>query len=373
MELVRVTKKELKQEAGRMLASGAGTVAITPQRAASQSENPFAADDDILLLYAKDPQGNIAGYAGILPGILNGRTSEKIFWNSCWYADPEYGGQVSVPLLTEFLRVTGQRVLFSDLSEKTAAIIGRLGGFTIRQRQGIILRMRSSLHHRAMNRKGSSLRNRVLRFAAMTGLLKLTDSLFNAGRNLRLSKFRGKIPDGVTSAEFDFPDAGQLEFIRNISSNAITRPAREQVEWWMESFWLTKKDESNRSLENRYFFSAFARDFHYLWFEAADRTSRLGIALLTFRDGTVKTPYLWFEPDRKEDFFSALLHFILSGEQNKVLITFHEEFSRFVALSSPRYLPRQAKTRYTAVADRLTAIAGIDFGMQDGDGDYLFT
>ncbi len=373
MEIYRVQKRDLVRTAQQMLESPGPAVAITPSRAAGQVSNPDAGDEDILLLYVKDNEGEIAGYAGILPGRLPGRPGLKIYWNTCWYADPRYGGQVSIPLLTEFLRITRRKVLFSDLAEKTVAILQHTGGFVAGERTGVILRLRQSLHQRAGGRRGESVTDRALRSLAGAGLLRLTDMAMNRSRNRKLKKYSRPRKTGARAETFDFPSGEQVKFIREHSENQVTRPDAQQISWWMNSRWLTTKDSLNRSLDRRYHFSSFAGEFRYTWIEVNGVHDKCGIALLTFRDGTVKTPYLWYEKKCEMEFFSALFDFISNDVRNYVLITFQEAFAAFIREHAPAFLPKKTKKRYTAVSAEITRRTGENIVLQDGDGDYLFT
>ncbi len=372
MELIRIKQHELIQVADDMAAAPGTGIAITPWRARGQALNPVAAKDDILLLYVKDASGNVCGFAGILPGLLNGRPDQKIFWNSCWYADPRYGGQVSVPLLMEFLRITNRRVLFSDLSHQTMLIIQSLGGFIIRKRQGVLVRLRSSMHERAVNIRKTSLPGRMVNIMAVTGLFRLYDLMLNLSVKKRHRAFIQASTDWST-LESDFPSDSQIKFIQEHSHHDITRPDKSQIEWWMDSHWLTQDKNEYKALRPHYFFSIYASDFRYSWLEIRKSDTRAGIALLTYRDGTVKTSYLWYTHEFEEEFFSELYRFILRNDNYKVIVSFHEAFVRFIKANPKMYRTSLEKIRYTAIDEQIAKISGKDFVMQDGDGDYLFT
>ncbi len=373
MELVRIQKKDLVAVADEMVSIPGRGLAITPARARSQAANPFASPDDVLLLYVKDAENHIAGYAGILPGLLNGREEEKICWNSGWYADPRYGGQVSIPLLMEFLNITGKRVLFSDLTEKTAAVIRTQGEFVTRERKGTLLRLRSSLHKRATNLRTGDIRATFLKGMDAAGILEATDRLINAGVNARILSWTEKRKPDIRTVEFEVPSDEQLKYIRQVSGRNVTIPTREQVRWWMESRWLTVPNARNRWMGRGYYFGVFASEFRYIWVEVLRGEHRVGMALLTYRDGDIKTPYLWYDRDHAVDFFRGLFLHIIHDRRNRVIITFHEAFADYLNNLAPPVLKSKQLVRHTAIAGELASLAGGPFEMQDGDGDYLFT
>ncbi len=374
MEFIRVKRVDLKRTADEMLAREGKNIAITPWRAQSQAENPYAVDEDVLLIYARDDHGDIAGFTGLLPGILSGKKQERIFWVSCWYAHPHYrGGKVSVPLLTESLEITGRRIIHTDISQRTAAYLSRLGDFSIRERKGALIRIRSSLHSRAKNLRPYSSATRLVKAVYYTGLFKLSDKLINAAMNISLASWLKKSQSEMSAEPFDFPSPGQMAFIREKSINDFTRPDQKQIEWWMKEGWLIKKTSRNESLDHRYHFSSFADEFRLIWVEVSRNRERLGIALLNFRDGTIKTPYLWYDKKNESDFFRGLYHHILSDRRNNVLFTSHEAFADYAAGLKRTWLAMERKHRFSAVTAELAAISGDGCVLQDGDGDYLFT
>ncbi|HYW96042.1 MAG TPA: hypothetical protein VE870_10675 [Bacteroidales bacterium] len=375
MEFIRVKKHELERLAETMFARKGSQVAITPWRARSQASNPHARNDDVVMIYARDDNGYLAGFTGLLPGLLNGREDlPRIHWVSCWYADPAYrGGKVAVPFLNDSLEITGSRIIHTDINARTASYLERLGDFSIRKRDGVLLRLRSSLHTRAMYLKPVSARNRFLRTLAAAGILKLVDALINVSRKRGQGSFLLQQITGVSLHTFDFPSDDQLDYIRQKARREFIRPDRKLIEWWMAAGWVTKKEAGNASLETRYYFSAFAGDFHFTWLEVDGKEGRLGIALLNFRDGTVKTPYLWYEKEKEDAFFTSLYHFILSDKKNRVVLTFHEAFAAFIQKYSDTYLRAEPKTRYSAITTLLASAGGQDLRMQDGNGVNLFT
>ncbi|MFH2218609.1 MAG: GNAT family N-acetyltransferase [Pseudomonadota bacterium] len=82
------------------------TAPITPARALSQTKNPNAHPDDVVLLVAY--QGNqCVGYHGLLPGMLeqNGQLS-KVFWATAFFVSPELRGSgIGKRLLSEIIKL----------------------------------------------------------------------------------------------------------------------------------------------------------------------------------------------------------------------------------------------------------------------------
>ena len=374
MELIFVKQDELEPLAHRMLEDLPNPVAITPWRARSQARNPFVRKGDTLMIYGRTEEGKLAGFTGLLPTPLNGREEERIFWVSCWFALPQFrGGKIAVPLLNETLRITGSRIIHTDIQKKTADYLEKLGDFSIRSREGVLLRMRSSLHNRAAGVRPEGFRGRIAQLAATSRMLKIWDRSVNAFMNIRIRRGIVRHRSDATIESFEFPSAGQLDYIREKSKNEFIRPDKKLIEWWMKDGWVIKKEKRYASLGKRYYFSAFAESFRLEWYEIRKDGKRIGIALLNFRDGTVRTPYLWYEKDGEDVFFTALYNDILAKRRNKVLLTFHEAFAAYVIGRNESWLTFEKHVRYSAITGALARTGGDKLGMQDGDGDNLFT
>ncbi|OQY36860.1 MAG: hypothetical protein B6243_02070 [Anaerolineaceae bacterium 4572_5.2] len=82
-------------------------VPITMQRAISHAHNPYAAKDDIALLAAIDPDGEVVGYFGIMPLLLRqGDELLKMHWFTTWSVSPKVRGQgVGSRLMQEALNL----------------------------------------------------------------------------------------------------------------------------------------------------------------------------------------------------------------------------------------------------------------------------
>ncbi|MCK4748983.1 MAG: hypothetical protein KAT15_18150, partial [Bacteroidales bacterium] len=104
----------------------ADTIPITPERARSQQQNPYARPDDIVLWVATSGDGQVIGFAGSLPAF-DVHNSGRMGWNTCWWVDPDRGKDMALPLFSKFLYNWDQHVAFADMTQHTYAIIDQLG------------------------------------------------------------------------------------------------------------------------------------------------------------------------------------------------------------------------------------------------------
>lgn len=368
MEIRRIKASDLLEFAEKAASFYEGSIPITPWRADSQVKNPFSNPDDILLIVAGEAK-KLLGYIGILPGIEGKNSGKRLFWNSCWWVAPESGAIVSMSLLNEFMKITGKQIAFSDLSERTWQIIDKLG-FKVKKREGVLLNIRSGLHSRTSNKKKTDLKSRILVFTRSFGLFRLLDLFLNFIRPVGL-KLEKNMND-IDIQKLYIPDEESYSFIEENSENGITVPNEQHFSWWQSSPWLVKETKASKALFERYYFSSLTKDFEIYLVKVKRGKDILGIAVLSSREGVIKTQYLWYKSGNANDFFHALCKQITDSTINHRIITFHEDFSNYL-ISIVKYKSQiRNLKRYTAISPLISEKAK-DYQFQDGDGDYIFT
>ncbi|MCF8380184.1 MAG: hypothetical protein K9H49_11440 [Bacteroidales bacterium] len=367
MKIRHITKSELLEFANKAASYYLGNIPITPWRAESQVANPFAKNEDILLIVAEEDK-KLLGYIGILPGKPLEKSSDRLYWNSCWWVEVGAGAKVSLTLLSEFMKVTDKQVAFSDLSERTKEIIKKLG-FSLNERKGIIFNLKSALHQRISSKKKADVSG-LYKFLSATALLKFLDFGINLICPLRLKN--DKSYADISLEKLWIPTPEIFSYIKKTSQNQITIPNELHFNWWLKSRWLMKETKERQLLSERYFFSSLANNFELFLLKVQRGNQILGIALLGIRDGVVKTHYLWYEMLHAVVFFESVISHITYETENHRIITFHEEFSEYLKGKVKNRSRVKEVKRFTAISD---VISGIDlkYNFQDGDGDYIFT
>jgi len=376
MKFIHVKNSDLLSFSEKYFQKPGAVLPITPWRAVSQQQNPYATPDDVLLIAAVGEQEEILGFIGVLPGRSHIWEDSRIFWNSCWWIQQGGGAAISMGLLQEFLKITGNKVLFSDLSERTADIFKSLGGYEHDQRQGVLWQFRSGLAKRTLFVKRDRNRWPLLILARNTGVLKILDFLINCFKNRSIQKFL-KIHStfDIKTIIEESPSSQSQEFMQSLLKEPyLTIPEKELVRWWQDSEWLVKPESSNIHALNDYHFSTHANDFRKYWVQLKKENETVGVAFLTIRDGVVKIPYLFYQSAYEKEMFSGLICHLISSHENYRLLCFHEAFSNRIA--SMQKLPGKWERvmRYTAISETLLESAGdIKPIFQDGDGDSVFT
>lgn len=369
MEYREIRASEIVDYANQVVRSADPVVPITPWRASSQAKNPDARPDDVLLMVALDKSKKIVGYIGLLPFQLPDTTTERIFWNTCWWVTPDAGAGVSMNLFFRFLKATGNRVVFSDMTEKTAEILRRIQGYQVSSRTGIVLRFRHAYHSRIRNNKKTYT---VLRMFAATGGGRLVDTLLNIWSNDRIDRWLKDHPAPCTVGRCPEPNEQHLRFAREHACEGLTLPSIERFNWWKDHPWRVPADNDTRLIARRYFFSSISEQNDLYILECNCNESLTGLAIISNRDGVLKTHYLYYRSDSEHDFYQAIFRHFVTLPGAHTLVSFHEGFARFVSRQTFPMRIREA-VRYTAFSATLKDIPGKNTRLQDGDGDYVFT
>jgi hypothetical protein len=375
MEIIHVKAKNIETFALEYFKKDIPVVPITPWRANSQIKNPFVTEEDILLIAAKGINDEILGYMGILPFEYPQKNGARIYWNTCWWTKPGEGAVISMSLLYEFLKLTGNRVLFSDLSEKTDKLFKSMKGYRHISRKGYLIRFRSGLNNRIKFSKSLSTFAFTSKIIQKTGFFKAFDFFMNVFYNARIYRNLTLNLRKVVSFEISqVPDKKTLTFIRaNSGKNEITIPNKSMAKWWSESEWLVRPEKEISFLSEKYYFSSFSDRHTLYWLTIKSGEKIIGTACLSERDGLIKTPYLFYKKSKKKLFFKFLSYRIISNNRNHSLLSFHEEFCTYLA--KERSIPGRFKKvkRYTAVSDKIKELRHLKPRLQDGDGDAIFT
>jgi hypothetical protein len=370
MEFREIKASEIVDFANQLGASAAPVLPVTSWRARSQAENPDVRAGDTLLIVAFDAHEQIAGYIGLLPFQLPDTDTERIFWNTCWWIDPDAGAGVSLSLFSRFLKATGNRVVFSDMTDKTAEILRRLQGYQVSSRSGVVVRFRHAYNSRIRNSRNIP---RVLQLVAVTGVFRLADVLLNAGRKGQMARWLKVHPAPCTVNMCEEISDQHMHFAREHAGEDLTLPTTERFKWWKDHPWLVPPDSNTHRIARRYYFSALVRQNELFVLECNCNDTLAGFGIISNRDGVLKTHYLYFRSDLEQEFYLSLYRYMMCLHGAHTLVSFYEGFAGFVNKQSFPVIHTREATRYTALSDSLKEELGQNTRLQDGDGDYIFT
>jgi hypothetical protein len=344
-----------------MLKEKEGVIAISPERARSQQENPHARADEPCLWVARDSHGKVLGFAGSLPGY-NVNSGQRLGWNTCWWSDPQEGRECAMPLLGHFLKHWELQVAFADLSAHTHSIIRAMGFCHTREEDLYRVMLRWPLHK--MVRKGGWA-GKVLE-----PMLFPFVALVNGMLQKRICRARTGSDDVRVQCREEM-DEELYRFISEHAGGDLHLRSLEEWQWIDSASWLAAPGPEARSLARRYPFSYIATDFRRFWILGYVKEELRTAMLLSVREGFAKLLYQYgSEPEHA----LAALQQVLC-EQRKIysLVFAHPalvEVSPAILKMGFRHGKRK---RYVGVSRSVREDFPEDLHIQLGDGDALFT
>ncbi len=346
-------------------------VPISPARAYSQSLNPCSQAEDIALVIALDEKsGELLGFAGSYPSRLQKPDFKRYTWNSCWWVAEGVGAEVSMQLFVNFLKSWDKNVAFSDLTDKTFKIIRSLGFCHCMERPGVVLDIRPGFVSRIRAIYYSKRKIRSLaKLLLYTGIPWLADLLAEI---VLFIPFRTGKRQGYSRKPvfLDFPEEKDFVFMKRTGTGSIHNPESEELK--MPS-WICKPTGENVFLRMKYYFSSFAFRYKTFWlrWETDDRINAL--AMLSLRDGVLKTLYFYCEDGFSQYFPGEIMNYCFRNPGIRTIVTAQPLLTEYVSNRKFFILSRRMYTRYSAVSNEIMKYFERPPVLQDGDGDYRFT
>ena len=366
MDIQLIRKKELADYGKTVLERFKSDIPISPERALSQSLNPDAREEDILLITASENR-KLLSFIGIYPGKVDNDPSRRIFWVSCWWKANGVSSAVSRLVLEKFIEFAGENSGVPHLPSHIIPVLSK-HNIRIQGREGMLVRFRSAWHSRSLQRSIKGRFSKPVALLRRSGMLRLTDMLLNSTSSVRLLAV-----NQANTASFNLfshlPGEDFFSFIHQNFAGYMTLPVKESLEWICGNPWLVRPRDANAEILRRYHFSYVAAEFEHFFVEMRDEGKRVGAGFLSNRDGAVKTLFLFVLPGYREQFFNQLCASIQSQKKYHSLLTYEPEFVAFLQSRQNSRMKVEHVKRYTGTGNP----AYISLQPTDADGDSCFT
>ncbi len=346
-------------------------IPISPVRALSQSQNPDAKPNQIALVIALDDSGTkLLAYAGAFPSKITKKEKIEFAWNSCWWVTEGEGGDAGIKVFIRFLMSWENEVAFSDMTEKTFNIISSLGFCEMFTREGLVLSIRTGFYSRLQalslsNKPSASSAQLLIHFGIPFLFQGIERLIFHSFR-----LFKTFIPKAQKPVILDFLETKDFEFISKESISDFFVPDSYALQM---PVWLEKRNKSNSYLSKKYYFSSFAESFSTKWLRWESNGKINALAMISIRDGVLKTLYCYRTEEFKDEFPKLFLKYCFSEFTVRTLITSQPELVKYSKENKFFILSRRYFTRYSAISKELLKYFQTVPVLQDGDGDYRFT
>lgn len=376
MSFSYVKIKELKDFSTSSFNLKGYRAAITPWRALSQTNNPYADPEDIVLVLKKNERGQICGYIGALPFSLQHKNGEKFAWISGWRVYPEAKKGLSYELLENFVQNYDHRIMFSDMpSVKLAEKIQKAAGAVIKERKGFYIWLRFNLSKKLIAfSKKKKIYHKLYLYSGTFYLLFILEKLLNIFFHPLFSLISIlNEPKHLVMEKTRYPDEDDFRFILENAGKDVYIPSLQELKWYNNYPWLIKKDKNNSFIGAKYYFSSFAGKNEICWLRIRHKDHISGMVCLSIRDGVARTQYVYIRAGEEYNVCKMVLCFLFKKLYITDIISYQNAFVDSVKTILFPYLRMKKLKRYYGVSNKLLQITGLDFTMQDGSGDYVFT
>jgi hypothetical protein len=338
---------------------------LTELRAISQFHNPRANPNDIALIIAYENQ-LLIGLVGLFPNLINGQIGQAAYSNTCWWAHPEKGKLLAIPLFLKAFALCGQRMFMTDCTPHTLSILEKTNWFEFpNTNPGFRGFMKFNLHEIIPAKLPS--------FRKIKPLLKLSDLTLNfilaPYHKLIRSKFNlnGQKVEQITTLDEEL-----CAFIENHSQNEFTRRSGKELEWIMQFPWIKEKKDNQPIIGVDYPFSYIVESFEQYFIKISVSDQTIGLLFISLRDGHMKVPYVYFNEKDASQILKVIYQQALL--KNVVTLTiFCPQLVDVMDSATHPFIFRKKIKRLMAISKQLSDYYHQYPRMQDGDGDVVFT
>lgn len=356
MEFIEIKKKEILDFIKTDLYLNSRNIPITEERAISQTRNPRAEDEDILLIIAVNDTQDIVGYIGALPERLSDYPEYKLAWNSCWWTEKGQPSTVSLKLLFKFFGAYNYNVMMRDLTPTTKKIILSFNKFDVFKEL--------KAHKFFFKLKFAN------KFKKLSFLLKPIDGLFNLFMSMNLSLcFMQKIKDFEISYPTKFEEEDRI-FILKHNQKELFKRNIEELNWIIKNPWLSEGKEKN-SIQEKYYFSSVKKSFSNSIIKIKKSKEIVGLLFITEINGLLEIPYIYFDKKNINIVGQTILNQIIVNKITSFM-TFNLEVANWFYSNKRSFFFSKEINKEFVSSKNLKQYFDKEFDFQDGDGDFVF-
>ena len=319
---------------------------ISKRRVLSQLANPRADDSDTVLLTAFI-DGQLAAHIGVLPDRINDGTSPlKFGWLTGWWADHKKGRTAAAMIFFAAMKKYSNRIAISNFSADAKRVFDATRQF------------------RALAR--FDLTYFILALPSSWGFLGSTTQWLASA----IDRFAGRrrLPRSLEIQMIDSVDDELASFICNRA--AADHFARDPISWeWILRIPWVASNAEDYAIQQRYAFSAFAKDFRHVPVVLRQRNQIIAFLFLVLRNGRLSLKYAYYDENDAITIARAL-HAIISDVRPWVFVSADARLN--AALQSDSFLHFAARRR-RSLAYIANAIPWFECQQHFGIGDSVFS
>ncbi|MDO9635267.1 MAG: hypothetical protein Q7J05_09590 [Paludibacter sp.] len=333
-------------------------IPITRLRALSQAHNPRASEDDVALIIAYE-DNKLLSFIGLLPDILIcERKQQKIWWNSCWWANENEKHNGAMQLFYMASKITNGQLFFPELTPHTTGLLSLMMGFRIVEQCGVRGYLKLNLADILPARKAS--------FKHIRFLLLVLDWLLNFIYKPILSIWKKKLQSKHLSYQIiDRVDEETAFYLAKHNEHELFRRNQTELNWILDYPWIT---EEPADTNQKYSFSHHVKSFQVFLVKIHEINQMTGFFMLLVRDGNAKLSYCYHNPNSGSTFKDVLYKLLIENNINTFL-TFNASIVQAIQKNNHPFVLVREQIKTIAFSKEFK-IQTQD--IQDGDGDCAF-
>ena len=362
MQIVSYNKFELQKFIESDFFKKLNKIPISKHRALSHINNPYCADDDVLLWAAYENE-TLMGYSSVLPDmIVRDNREEKIYWSSSvWREESLQKNTLAAMLLLKVLERYKSYFFMTDFIPEVERSYSKLRIFKpIQSEWGCTFYRNLALSH--------IIERRFPKLKSIVPIYSIFEKCFNfalfLSRKLIMKKLKTNlkiIEDNIFDAEFD-------DFVKSYcTENQLVFRNSTYFNWIIKYPWVLqgKLDDENK----RYHFSSVSEQFEYHSVKIYDTQKLVGFMFLKIRDKRLTVSFSYLTDICVRDAITYILQ-LANTKDLDIITTFDKKILTILTKKRTKYIfAKKTEKKYFFPRDfDITSSA-----FQEGDGDMVFT
>ena len=362
MQIISYTKSELQELIESDFFKKLNKIPISKHRAISHINNPYCADDDILLWAAYENE-TLLGYSSVLPDRIacNGR-EEKIYWtSSIWREESMRKSTLAITLLFKVFEQYKSQIFITDLLPQFEKTYSKMRIFKPMETKIGATFYRNLAFSQSFERRFPKLKHIV-------PIYSLLEKCFNFMLFLGRKLITKKIKTNFSIVENNIFDVAFDDFVKNycIENQLIERDS-VYFNWIIKYPWVLQGKPDSES--RRYYFSSVSKQFEYHSIKIYDKQKLVGYLFMKIRDKRLAVSFSYLNDFCAKDAAAYILN-LANTKDLDVITTFDKKISSELTKKRTKYIFAK-KTEKKYFFPRNFDITSSFF--QEGDGDMVFT
>jgi len=337
-------------------------IAITRLRAMSQSLNPRASAEDVVLLVAKDENNRILSYFGLLPDLIwIDNQPQKMWWSSCWWGDETVSNNGSMQLFYMACKLTNSNLYFPELTPETRFVLERIKKFSIKKFDNGV---RGYLK---LNLVGI-LPTRRSEFSKIKPLLSILDSIVNALHQPILSVWKNRLAtQNINYKVLNQIDDETAQFISKHNENELFRRNKQELNWIIDNPWISTND---LQLNQDYAFTHHVKQYKNIPVKIYKNNQLIAFFLLLIHNGKAILTYCYLNQNTVSDLINVLYLQLLDNNIH-TFTAFHTEITEHILKSKNPFIFTRKQIKFVSFPKGREDEVFLH-RIQHGDGDCAF-